>query len=149
MRLGLAATLLLFASSVPARAHPMHNTITELSEDRARGTVRAMIRVFADDYGSVLRRSKKQPLEYVASTFALIGRDGRAIALHSCGIREQSGVVWLCVEGDSREGLGALQLRANVLCDLYDDQINVVQATVGGVRRSFLFTRGAKARSLG
>ncbi len=147
MRGPMVALLMLFAAPT-ARAHPMHSTITELSEDRVHGTVRAVIRVFSDDFHSVLARTRVDPLRYVASAFVLTGRDGRAVPLRSCGTKETSGVIWFCVEADSKDGLAALSLRASVLCDLYDDQINVVQATIGGARRSYLFTRGAKARSL-
>jgi len=35
-----------------------------------------------------------------------------------------------------------LQVRNVMLCELYEDQVNVVQSTVAGARRSLLFVRG-------
>ena len=149
MRRLLVALLMLAGLSAPAWAHPMHSTITELTEDRVHGTVRAVIRVFDDDLRSVLRRSTgMSAATYVSARFTLTGSDERPLVLHSCGTREASGVVFVCLEGDARNGLAPLRLSARVLCDLYDDQVNVVQATIAGVRHSYLFIRGGKARPL-
>jgi hypothetical protein len=145
-----AALLLTFANAATAAAHPMHNTITEITEDRVHGTVRAVIRVFADDFDRVLSRNRSSSaLAYLSRAFVFTGGDGRGLSLRSCGTKATSGVLWICVETDSRDGLAALQLRATMLCDLYDDQVNVVQATTAGVRRTFLFTRGAGGRKIG
>lgn len=143
-----------------ARAHPLHTTLTELTEDRARGTVRATIRVFADDFGTaVARHARPRTLApgaawdaaayaYVASAFTVAQRSGRVLALRSCGIRRTGEVLWVCVETTSATGLAPLTVRNAVLTDLFADQVNVVQATVAGARRSVLFTRGDRAKAL-
>jgi hypothetical protein len=123
-----------------ALAHPIHSTLTELSEDRTRGVVRASIRVFADDYERAPGR--------VASSFAFVDRAGRALTTASCGIRRSGEVYWICLESASPGGLGGLKVRAAMLCDLYQDQVNVVQGTVAGAHRSLLFTRGDGLKAL-
>jgi hypothetical protein len=35
-----------------------------------------------------------------------------------------------------------------MLCELYEDQVNVVQGVVGGTRRSLLFVRGDRFKAL-
>lgn len=143
-----------------ARAHPLHTTLTELTEDRTRGTVRATIRVFADDFGTaVARHARARTLApgaawdaaafaYVASAFTVAHRSGGALALRSCGLRRAGEVVWVCLETTSAAGLAPLMVRNAVLTDLFDDQVNIVQATVAGARRSVLFTRGDRAKAL-
>ena len=151
----VAAALALFSPPRPLAAHPLHTTITELTEDRARGTVRAVIRVFADDFGTIVaRRSRGAPLSdatafaYVSSTFSFTDRAGRILSVQSCGMRRTSDLVWVCVEARSPAGLALLSVRNAVMCDLFDDQVNVVQGTIGGSRRSLLFTRGDRAKRL-
>jgi len=39
-------------------------------------------------------------------------------------------------------------VRNAILCGLFDDHMNVMQATSGGSRRSVLFTKGDKAKPL-
>lgn len=143
-----------------ALAHPLHSTITELTEDRAHGTVRGTIRVFADDFGTAVAhsvRGKPLPagaqwdaaaLAYVASVFGFTDASGRSTAVRSCGTRRTADLLWICVEAPSPGGLAPLKVRNAMLCDLFDDQVNVVQATVAGSRRSLLFTRGDKAKPL-
>ena len=156
---GLAAAtfgLLAFAAA-PARlaAHPLHTTITELAEDRTRGTVRAVIRVFAGDFGTAVARhsrgagmSDAAALAYASASFSFTDRGGRPLPVRSCGMRRAADLVWICLEAPAPAGLAPLAVRNAFLCDLFDDQVNVVQGTVGGARRSLLFTRGDRAKPL-
>jgi hypothetical protein len=156
MTAAIAATLLgVGALPRSVDAHPLHSTITELTEDRARGVVRAMVRVFADDFGTAVSRSAggrvspasgtawdSATLAYATAVFGIQDAQGRSIALRSCGIRRVGELVWLCLEGSTAQPLATLRVRNAVLCDLFEDQVNVVQGIAGGERRSLLFVRG-------
>ena len=154
--------LLLVALALPMRelrAHPLHSTITELTEVRA-GVVRATIRVFADDFGTAVTRSLRgrtapagaawdaAALAYISATFNVSDRSGRPLALRSCGIRRQADLYWVCVEASSATGLSSLAIANRVLCEVWADQVNVVQATIAGSRRSLLFTKGDGRKSV-
>lgn len=138
-----------------ADAHPLHSTITELVDDRAHGVVRATVRVFADDFGTAVSRSARgrgvaatgpgwdaAVLSYASQSFGLRDVRGRPLALRLCGARRAGDMLWLCLEAPTDQPLAGLQVRNAVLCDLFDDQVNVVQGTVNGERRSLLFVRG-------
>ena len=154
--LAALGVLLLGAVVAPRalRAHPLHSTITELTEDRARGVVRATIRVFADDFGTAVVRSMKgrvppgvQAWEaaaaaYATAAFKLQDARGRPILLRSCGVRRTADLLWLCLEGATTQPLGTMRVRNAILCDMFDDQVNVVQGTTPTGRRSLLFVRG-------
>ena len=160
LALGVA---LLACGATPSHvdAHPLHSTITELVTDLTRGTVRATIRVFADDLrAAVLRSAGSRPipmvgaawdaavLTYATSAFELRDARGRALRLRSCGVRRAADLVWLCVEADVTRDGGPLRVRNAMLCELYEDQVNVVQGNVGGSRRSLLFVRGDRVKEL-
>lgn len=153
--LAAAALLGVVTTTRVVDAHPLHSTITELVEDRAQGVVRATVRVFADDFGTAVTRAARgrlstsagpawdaAVLSYATQAFGLRDAHGRAIALRSCGTRRTGDLLWLCLESATDQPLATLQLRNAVLCDLFDDQVNVVQGTVNGERRSLLFVRG-------
>ena len=142
-------------------AHPLHSTITELVLDPARGTVRATIRVFADDLRSAvmrMARGRSLPpngpawdaavLAYATSVVSLRNARGDALALRPCGTRRTGDLLWLCLEGDVARDAGVLQVRNAMLCELFEDQVNVVQGTVEGTRRSLLFVRGDRFKQL-
>lgn len=56
--------------------------------------------------------------------------------------------MWLCLEAGIAPDAGALRVRNAMLCELYEDQVNVVQGIVGGARRSVLFVRGDHFKAL-
>ena len=78
-------------------AHPLHTTMAEVTVDRARGTVRVVVRVFADDFGTAVERLERpdrgttraatyvgRAISFVDETrrplrLATAGRDGKAI----------------------------------------------------------------------
>lgn len=137
-----------------ARAHPIHSTLTEIVRDPARGTLRVNIRVFADDFGVALARSGQATAAAVGPTWeaaaaryaaSVVGvRDGRSrsLTLHQCGVRRAGAVLWVCLETDVVAPTEHLQVRNSILCELYDDQVNVVQGVFGDGRRSLLFVHG-------
>jgi hypothetical protein len=144
-----------------AGAHPLHSTITELVLDPARGTVRATVRVFADDLRSAVTRAahgRTLPptgatwdaavVAYATSAIALQDASGRAVRLRPCGLRRTRDLLWICLEGDVARDVRTLQLRNTMLSELYEDQVNVVQGVVGGTRRSLLFVRGDRFKAL-
>ena len=159
---GRLALVLALGAAAPAiaSAHPLHSTITELTEDRSHRTVRGTIRVFADDFGTAVAHSVRgrplaagaqwdaAALAYVASVFAFTDASGRPAAVRSCGTRRTGDLLWICVEAPSATGLASFKVRNAILCDLFDDQVNVVQATMAGSRRSVLFTKGDRAKPL-
>lgn len=163
MRAGLGMLAIMCMSIAPTRracAHPLHTTLTQMTEDRARGVVRATIRVFADDFGTSVTRFARNPgapmssqwnaaaFGYVSSVFTIAGKSGAALPLRSCGVTRTADVLWICVEASSPPGLAATQVRNAMLCDLFEDQVNVVQGSIGGTRRSLLFTRGDRPKTL-
>jgi hypothetical protein len=162
----LAAALVVAVLGLPAAtrgadAHPLHSTITELVLDPARGTVRATVRVFADDLRSaVLRTTRDRSLPpdgpawdaaafaYATKVVSIRTARGHAVALRPCGARRTADLVWLCLEGELARDAGVLQVRNTMLCELHEDQVNVVQSTMDGTRRTLLFVRDDRFKPL-
>ena len=152
----LALSLVPLARAHDAGAHPLHTTMSEVTLDPQRHVVRAVIRVFADDFSRAsaghARRARGSAatadVAYIKDAFQLSGADGRAIALRSCGTRRSGDLLWICVEGILDAAPSAIRLRNAMLCDIFDDQVNIVRAGTGGAMRSTLFTRGDGAKPL-
>jgi uncharacterized protein DUF6702 len=149
----LAVGLLLGAPTTGA-AHPLHTTLTEVTVDAASHSVRVVVRVFADDFGSALARRARVAAppagrawddaasNYLNVTLALADRANRPIALHSCGTRRSTDLLWICLEGTTEESPHELRGRSSILCDLFEDQVNIVEFVSGAEKHSVLFTRG-------
>ncbi|HEV7704504.1 MAG TPA: DUF6702 family protein [Gemmatimonadaceae bacterium] len=153
----LCGAIFLGASS--GRAHPLHTTLVQLTYDEGAHTMEGTIRVFAGDFAAAVAKhaGAKKPEDdrvsdtvafaYVNSTFRFVDASGRAVPLTWCGSRRANDLLWLCVRVASAGAPGALKLSDQMLCELFDDQINIVQTVAGAKRASMLFTKGDGARS--
>lgn len=149
-----AVVLLLAGWRSVADAHPIHTTLTQLAYDRGTRSITISVRVFADDFGTALRRQGGAPqgfdqaaLAYARRTLTLSPGGKKALPLSWCGARREGIVVWLCLRAPAR-GLEGLVVHNRMHFELFDDQVNIVQATVDGRRRSVLFTRGDRPKRL-
>lgn len=153
----LATALVTTGPSLAARAasaHPLHTTLTEISVDAARHTVRAVIRVFGDDIGAALsHRTGRRPIArvvaddsqaaaYVFSQFSFVDHASHVMPPRSCGVKRSGDLLWVCLEADLSGDPRGVSVRDAVLCEVFSDQVNIVQVAGGREATSILFTRG-------
>ncbi len=146
--------LLLGFSPGHAGAHPIHASLTQLRYDAARRTVDVSIRLFAQDVLDALKRrgpGTTAPAAdapgYALARFALYLGD-RPLSLEACGVRQSGDLLWLCLAARGAPGLAGLTVSNRLLVELFDDQVNIVQADADGRRLSLLFTKGDGAKAL-
>ena len=174
----LAAPAFVRLQLAAGSAHPLHTSLAELVYEPASRTFRVMLRVFVDDFataslangrtrtarggvGSAGRGSTRSTenvasaeapqspyLAYVRSTFLVADARGRQISLVFCGWTRAGDLVWLCFRGSAPNGLEGFFVTSHLLFDLYDDQINIVQASYGGRKSTLLFTPGDRAKAI-
>ena len=162
-RSAVVAVAIAASCCIPAHrafAHPLHTTLTVMTEDPTRGTVRATVRVFADDFGRSLNRFMRTtaaPMSpqwnqaafaYASSVLLIASKQGTPLPLRSCGVTQSADVLWICVEATAPAGLASVLVRNAMLCDQFEDQVNIVQATYAGSRHSVMFTRGDRPKPL-
>ena len=139
--------------------HPIHTTLTEISVGTG-GAVQVSIRVFADDFAAAVARHSRTAVapdysvvdslayKYASTAFSLGDRNGKAIALEWCGSKRVGDLVWLCLRSVAPVPLSGVEVRNRMHAEMYDDQINIVQALYGGQRQSMLFAKGSGAKRL-
>lgn len=134
------------------RAHPMHTSVTEVVQEDARGDVSIQVRVYVDD----LRAAVTLPADaadsamarYLRGTFALADRTGRPVRLTWTGAEPAGDVILLRLRGEVPGGLAGARVTSLVLCERFEDQVNVVRAEYAGRTTTLLFTRGETAKAL-
>ena len=162
-RVIVAAGLLgaLGAAARRAYSHPLHTTLSELSI-ASNGSVQLVLRAFVDDLSAAtLGRAGPQPApvatppdsataRYLARTLAVIDAAGHRVTLGLAGVRRSGDLLWVTLRTPPAPGRVGVRLTNRVLFDRYDDQVNVVQTSVAGRRRTLLFTKrdGAAAKSI-
>jgi len=152
-----------------ARAHPMHTTVTEVVQEDARGHVSIQVRVYLDDLRSAVPRpagtagtspagadtaaaifaaADSTMARYLRATFAIADRTGRPVRLAWAGAERTGDVILLRLRGEVPGGLAGARVTSLVLCERFEDQVNVVRAEYAGRTTTLLFTRGETAKVL-
>lgn len=140
-------------------AHPIHSTLTVVTH-APDGSVKAMIRVFADDWSDAVGQKHDgyvvsldtgfavKTAAYLERRFVLSGKDGRRIRLAWCGVKQTGEVLWLCVGARSVGTLRGATVSNAILLERFSDQVNIVQVSYDGRRQSLLFTRAEAPKRL-
>lgn len=150
-RAALAALLLPLAGAAPARMHPLHTTLTEVTVDAGHVTLR--VRVFADDFARGVAAHRARPgedaaLAYLGASVGLWDHAGHHVQLTSCGVRATGVLLWHCVTAPAPRGISGMRVRNTLQFAVYDDQVNVVQARYAGRATSLLFVPGDAPKRL-
>jgi hypothetical protein len=136
------------------RAHPMHTTVTEVVQEDGRGQVSIQVRVYLDDLRSAVlppdgaAAADSAMARYLRATFALADRTGRPVRLTWLGAEPTGDVILLRLRGEVPGGLAGARVTSLVLCERFEDQVNVVRAEYAGRATTLLFTRGETAKVL-
>lgn len=153
--LALASLVLALLQPRSAAPHPLHTTMAEVRVEG--GEVRITIRAFADDFArAVLARLEAGAGDHVPDSlaFAYVRRHfvlraaGAPVVLAWCGMVRRGDAYRLCLTAAGVGSLRGLVVASRLHHELYDDQVNIVQAVHGRDRASVLFLRGDGPRPL-
>ena len=150
---------LLALALVGGRAHPMHTTVTEVVQEDAGGRASIQVRVYVDDLQTAVplpggvegvdsAAADSAMARYLRGTFALADRTGRPVRLAWAGAERMGDVILLRLRGEVPGGLAGARVTSLVLCEHFEDQVNVVRAEYAGRTTTLLFTRGETAKVL-
>jgi hypothetical protein len=132
--------------------HPLHTTHTELAEEPG-GRVTVTVRSFRDDLRMAVGKLEPTGNDsaiawYVRSTVELRDPTGRIIPLIWDSARTEGDIILLSLHGMVASGLRAVSVRQAMQMELYDDQVNLLQAKVAGRIISLLFLPGDGLKAL-
>jgi len=155
---GLCAALTTDATR--AYSHPLHTTLTELTV--GPNGVQIVVRTFIDDFSAVVTghastASSRIPTpadsataRYLDQTIVLTDASGHRARLQVTNVRRTDDLVWVTLRAPGVRTVTGARLTNRVLFDRWDDQVNIVQTTVGSRRQTLLFTKrdGNAAKSI-
>jgi len=156
----LATTVVVAPSHLDAGTHPLHATLTELRYDARAAALSGTIRVFVSDLALAVAKHTGAPpaidaqpsdaaiMAYVSAMVKVSDGRGHTVSFVGCGTRRNADLLWICLRAATRGPAAELTLSNQLLCDLFDDQVNVVQILDGDRRGSLLFTRGEGPKRL-
>ncbi len=142
--------LLLMAN--PAAAHRAHAGLTEMAPDRSGKILEITHRLYAHDlepllFHKVYNDWAQSPQgiarvgAYSAAHFAL-SADGKPLALDYVGAEPEGEFIYIYFTAPLPKGAKTLGVQDALLTDMFDDQVNLVNLTMGGKTQSHYFRYG-------
>ncbi|MGH7539059.1 MAG: DUF6702 family protein [Gemmatimonadales bacterium] len=156
-----AVVLVLGARAV----HPLHTTLTTIAWRAETRTFHVAVRVFTQDLSDAVARVPRSATgrssvasrdaaadsaacRYARAALTLRDATGRRLPLRSCTVERADDVTWIRLEAPA-DAPGGLRVLSAFLFELFGDQINIVQASLGGRAQTMLFTQGTGPKPLG
>jgi hypothetical protein len=145
-------------------AHPLHVSVTEIAFQEQKKSLEIMMRVFADDLEETLRSDLRQPEldiaapkngqttdqmidNYLKKHFKIIV-DAKELKAGYLGHEREGEAFIFFIEVTNLKKLKTIEIKNDIITELYEDQSNLVHVTVNKVVKSLRLTRDTPADKL-
>lgn len=131
--------------------HPFYVSVTEFNHNAKEGIIEISCKMFADDCENTLKQQTKtnvditnpkdvKQLEKILNDYIQkrlqLKADGKPVVLQWVGYEKENESVWCYLQVNDIKTVKKLEITNSLLYDLYNTQIGIMHATVGGNRKS-------------
>lgn len=136
---------------VENQVHPIFVSVTEIEHNAKDKTLEISCKIFTDDFEKVLAKNYKTKIDlinpsnkttmdslvkkYILSHTSLKA-DGKPVVFHYLGFENEKEAAFAYFEVENISSVSKLEITTNLMHDLFEDQVNIIHATVGGNRKS-------------
>ncbi|GAB2573960.1 DUF6702 family protein [Spirosoma areae] len=144
-------------------AHDVHVSVTQMQYNAKERVFEISIRVFTDDLGKALSaastatvnlagtpNSKNDPFieKYVQSHFGYVSPQKQPKPFRYVGHEVEVDAHWLYLEMPYTESFRGGLLKQNLLMELFDDQVNMVNITYQGQKKTLVFRKNQPVQAI-
>lgn len=145
-----------FLLSVLTLVHPLHISVTEITLDEKEGELEIMIRIFSDDLEQAIRTESKNPdLKFLGAGVTdadklawnylkpriRLTAGGEPLTLKYLGHEKDEDVMIFYIQVQPVQKFETISVMNSIITELYDDQANIVNVTVGDQTKSLRLLR--------
>jgi len=132
-------------------AHPLYITVTDINHNAKDKTLEISCKMFTNDFEAVLEKTghtkvdlsdaknkaatDKLIADYVGKHL-LVKVDGRPVALQFVGSEEEEDGTWSYFQVSNISSVKKIDVSNSLLYDIFNQEINLMHASVGGVKKS-------------
>jgi len=146
-----ASAFLPFALAFATAKHPLYICVTQINHNAKDKTLEISCKMFTNDFESVLEKlthskvdlsdpaGKKSADKLIAdyiSRHLQLKVDGRPVVLQYAGNEKEADGTWSYFQVNNVPAVKRIDIVNSLLYDGFDQQINIMHVTVGGVRKS-------------
>jgi hypothetical protein len=131
--------------------HPLYITVTEINHNGKDKTLEVSCKMFTNDFEAVLEKSSHGKIDlsdgknkaandkfiadYVEKHLQL-KVDGRPVSMHFIGSEKEEDGTWSYFQVDNIPTVKKLDVNNNLLYDGFNQEINIMHVSAGGVKKS-------------
>lgn len=132
--------------------HEFHTSLAEMHYNTQSKSLEVSLRVFSDDLENALGKANNRTVrvdatdgtdllikQYLAKNFSVIDSKNNRKPLTWVGKEIAVDVTWLYFEIPLTEDLTGLKIQNSVLCEVFEDQVNIVNVNYRNQKRTYLF----------
>ncbi|MBP6820570.1 MAG: hypothetical protein KA368_03455 [Acidobacteria bacterium] len=146
--------------------HKVHVSVAQIEFNQKSQSVEIVIRVYADDLETAVSQHAKRQvkidpatanknkqigetiLAYLRANLELKSKTGTSVRLNWVGLEWQVDMFWLYIEGKvppasakaaKTDNLDGSQLRNRIFCELFEDQVNIVNTKIQNKQVGLMF----------
>ena len=132
-------------------SHPLYITVTDINHNAKDKTLEISCKMFTNDFEAVLEKTAhgkvdlsdgktkaandKLIAEYVEKHL-LLKVDGHPVSLQFIGSEKEEDGTWSYFQVDNVTAVKKIDVNNNLLYDNFNQEINIIHASVGGVKKS-------------
>lgn len=131
--------------------HPLYISVTEISHNAKDKTLEISCKMFTNDFEATLEKiahakvdlsepkdkkvTDKLITDYVSKHLQL-KVDGKAVTFHFLGSEKEADGAWSYFQVNDVPAVKKIDIMNNLLYDNFDQEINIIHVSVGGVKKS-------------
>lgn len=131
--------------------HPFYVTVIELNHNAKDRNLEISCKLFADDLEAILKKQYKMQIDVshpkdpkaldkmvneYCTRHLKMKADGNPLVLQYVGFEKEAESAWCYFQVSGITALKKLEVTTDLLYELYDTQITIMHASVGGTRKS-------------
>ncbi|MFD2572477.1 DUF6702 family protein [Spirosoma soli] len=140
--------------SRPLTLHDFHASVTQMQYNAKERVFEISVRVFTDDFEKALSEDSNTKVQlavndkndsliekYIRPRFAYVNPQKQAKPINYVGHEIEADANWLYLEMPYTEPFRGGLLKQVVLMEMFDDQVNMVNITYQGQKKTFVFRK--------
>lgn len=131
--------------------HPFFVSVTEINHNAKEKQLEISCKVFLDDMEKTLKKQLNTPVELTnpkdpkkaqqqvsdyVKKHLLVKIDGKPVVLEFIGFEVEGASLWSYYQVNNIAGVHKIEVSNSLLYEMYDTQISIVHAQVGGDKKS-------------
>ena len=155
LKIVLLITVLVSTAAVTA-LHKYYVSVTQVEYIEEENSLQIISRIFVDDFEKLIRERYDESItlaeadepeivesyieRYIKEKF-VIQIDGKSVSMNYLGKEYDNDIVYLYIEVTDLKEINTMEIRNEILFEIYEEQQNIIRTKIKGKHKSFILIK--------